>query len=508
MSYIDYWLAGLSNIFSLSPLLAIFGGVAIGIVFGSIPGLTATMAVALCLPMTFGVDPVIGMSLLCGLYVGGISGGLISATLINIPGTPSSVATTFDGHPMAARGEAGRALGIGILYSFLGLVFGLIVLFFAAPPLARFALRFGPTEYFSVSVFALTLVAGLSGKSLAKGVASALLGLTAAMIGLAPHDSVKRFTFGIPDMDGGLALLPVLIGLFAISEILKEAETTLDSEKVAVPKFHMPGFFGMTWDGFKKQIWNFLRSSGIGTVIGMLPGIGAATSNLLAYMAARDSSKYPEKFGTGIPDGIVASEAANNAGIGGSMVTLIALGIPGDAVTAMMLGGFLIHGIQPGPMLFHSNGDLVYSIFVGLFVANIAMLLLEYFGIRVFAKVLQLPKGYLLPIIISMCVVGAFGVNNRTFDVGTIFALGVLGYAFLKFGYPFVPFILGFVLGPMAETNLRTALMSSLGDLSPFVTRPISAFFLGAAALYVVFAVRRNIRTNRRVAANATSASE
>lgn len=493
----DLWLAGIENIFTPFPLLMIFVGVAVGIVFGSIPGLTATMAVALCLPMTFGVDPVTGMSLLCGLFVGGISGGLISATLINIPGTPSSIATTFDGHPMAARGEAGRALGIGILYSFLGLCVGLVVLFFASPPLAKFALRFGPYEYFSVAVFALTLVAGLSGKSLAKGVAMALIGIAAAMIGLAPHDSVKRFTFGFHEMDGGLGLLPVLIGLFAVSEILKVAEESIRTEQVKIPPFVMSGFFGITWSEFKAQFWNFIRSSGIGTIVGVLPGIGSGTSNLLAYMAARDSSKYPEKFGTGIPDGIIASESSNNAGIGGAMVTLIALGIPGDAVTAMMLGGFMIHGIQPGPMLFQTNGALIYSIFVALFVANVVMIVIEYFGIRIFAKVLQIPKHYLLPVIIAMCVVGAYGLNNRTFDVGTIFVFGVLGYVFLKFEFPFVPFILGFVLGPMAETSLRTALMSSLGDVTPFVTRPISGFFLAAAAIYVAFTLRRLFKSNR-----------
>lgn len=494
----DLWWTGIGNVIAPYPLFIIFVGVGIGIVFGAIPGLTATMAIALCLPMTFGVDPVLGMSLLCGLFVGGISGGLISATLINIPGTPSSIATTFDGHPMAARGEAGRALGIGILYSFLGLCIGLTVLFFAAPPLARFALRFGPYEYFSVAIFALTLVAGLSGRSLAKGVATALLGIVAAMIGLAPHDSVKRFTFGFPEMDGGLGLLPVLIGLFAVSEILKAAESSVHTERIKIPPFTMTGFFGITWPDFRSQLWNFIRSSGIGTLIGALPGIGSGTSNLLSYMAARDSSKYPEKFGTGIPDGIIASEAANNAGIGGAMVTLIALGIPGDAVTAMMLGGFMIHGIQPGPMLFRTNGDLIYSIFVALFVANIAMILMEYFGIRIFVRVLQIPKHYLLPIIIAMCAVGAFGINNRAFDVGTIFVFGVLGYVFIKFNYPFVPFILGFVLGPMAETNLRTALMSGRGDLMPFLTRPISGFFLGAAMVYVVFAVYRSWRAEKR----------
>jgi len=491
------WVAGVQNVFSLYPLLVIVAGVAVGIIFGSIPGLTATMAVALCLPMTFGVDPVIGMCLLCGLYVGGVSGGLISAILINIPGTPSSVATCFDGHPMAARGEAGKALGIGIFYSFLGGLFSFAVLFFLAPPVARFALRFGSFEFFSIAVFSLSLVAGLAGRSLAKGVASALVGMAAAMVGMAPIDSFKRFTFGLAELDGGFDLLPVLIGLFAISEILKEAEASLRPQTVEIQSFRMTGFMGITWPEFKEQAWNFVRSSAIGTWIGILPGIGGGTSNLLAYMVAKNSSKHPEKFGTGIIDGVVASETANNASIGGAFVPLLTLGIPGDTVTAMLLGGFMIHGIVPGPLLFQSNGDLVYSIFVALLVANVIMLGMEYYGLRAFVYLLRVPKYYLLPAVLAMCVVGSYGLNNRVFDVWTILVFGVLGYAMDKFGYPFVPMILGFILGPMAETSLRRGLMASQGSFLPFVTRPISALLLAAAAIYAVSAIRKNLRAAR-----------
>jgi putative tricarboxylic transport membrane protein len=494
----EMWIAGSKLVFSFYPLAAILGGVAIGIVFGSIPGLTAAMAVALCLPLTFGLDPVTGLSLLCGLYVGGISGGLIAACLINIPGTPSSIATCFDGHPMTRRGEAGRAMGIGILYSFLGLSLGMIVLVFMAPAVARFALRFGPFEYFSVAVFSLMLVAGLSGKDLFKGIATALLGLVSAMVGLAPHDSVKRFTMGIADLDGGFSLLAVLTGIFAISEILKEAETPKGGDRVKVPPFHMPGFFGLHKGEFRQQAGNLFRSAGIGTIIGILPGIGGATSNLLAYSAAKDSSKYPEKFGTGIIDGLVASETANNATIAGAMVTLIALGIPGDSVTAMMLGGFMIHGIQPGPLLLKSNGDLIYALFVALMVSNIAMIIMEYYGIRIFAKLLQVPKSYLFPVIIVMCVVGAYGVNNRVFDAVSLLGFGIFGYLMIKCKFPVTPFILGFVLGPIIEEKLRTGLMSSNNDLTPLLTRPISAFFLISAIAYLAFVLWRAHRKTRK----------
>ena len=490
----ELWLAGISNIFSLQPLIVIVVGVIIGIIFGAIPGLTALMAVALCLPLTFGVDAVTGLSLLCGLYVGGVSGGLITATLINIPGTPSSIATTFDGYPMTLCGEPGKALGLGIIYSFIGLLLGLIVLFFGAPAMARFALRFGPFEYFCVAAFALTLVAGLSGKYIAKGVATAVLGMLFAMVGLAPQDSYPRFTFGFYDLDGGFGLLAVLTGIFAVSETLKAAEKAKREKPLDIPPFSMKGVLGVIFKDFRHQIPNTIRSTTIGALVGILPGIGGSVSNLLAYSAAKDGSKHPEKFGTGIPDGIIASETSNNASIAGAMVTLIALGIPGDGVTAMMLGGFMIHGIQPGPLLFQTNGPLVYSLFVALFVANIVMLILEYYGIRHFTKVLKVPKFYLFPVIIVMCIIGAYGMNNRIFDIGSLLFFGVLGYAMIKLGYPVVPFIMGFVMGPIMEDKLRTSFMSSNNEILPLVTRPISAFFLAAAALYILFAWRRNQR--------------
>lgn len=478
--------SGITDVFALWPLLAIVVGVATGIIFGSIPGLTATMAVALCLPLTFGMDPVVALSLLIGLYIGGISGGLIAAILINIPGTPASIATAFDGYPMAQKGEGGRALGIGIFYSFLGTLVGCAVLFLLAPPLARFALRFGSFEYFSIAVFALTLVAGLSGKNLLKGVASATLGLLAAMIGLAPIDAHDRFLFGFTDLESGLSLLPVLLGLFAVSEVLKYAEDPDKSQALETPSFRISGFFGLTWSDFKAYFPNFCRSSVIGVGVGLLPGIGAATSNLLAYIATRSASKDPDSFGKGNPQGLVATESSNNAGVGAALVPLIALGIPGDTVTALILGGFLIHGVQPGPLMFQTNGDLVYSIFTALGIAAFVMLIIEYWGIRIFVRILSVPKNYLLSAVLVMCVVGAFANNNRLFDVWTLFAFGGLGYAMNRFGYPLPPVILGFILGPVIEENLRSALMSTRGEFLPILERPFAAFFLICAALYVV----------------------
>lgn len=501
-------LSGVSEVFQLLPLLAIFGGVVTGIIFGSIPGLTATMAIALCLPLTFGIDPVISLSLLVGLFVGGISGGLITAILINIPGTPSSIATTFDGYPMTQKGEGGRALGLAVFYSFLGTVVGWLVLFFFTPPLARMALKFGTYEYFAISVFALTLVAGLSGGNMVKGLISATLGLLVGMIGLAPIDGYHRFTFGWNALDGGLGLLPVLLGLFALSEVMKHAAEARTTVPTTVPPFRLKGFFGVTWRNFRAYLPNFLRSSAIGVGVGLLPGIGSGTSNFLAYMAARSASKSPERFGKGEPQGLIASEAANNAGIGAAMVPLIALGIPGDATTALMLGGFLIHGIQPGPMLFTANASLVYSIFTALIIAALVMLLVEYFGIRFFVRILAVPKHYLLASVTVMCILGAFAANNRMFDVYTLIVFGGLGYAMLRFDFPFAPLVLGFILGPMIEKNLRSALMSTRGDFLPFFERPVTATFLGLALLYVLWTIANSLLKRKRrsqAAANGTA---
>lgn len=492
--------AGILDVFTLAPLIAIIVGVTVGIIFGSIPGLTATMAVALCLPMTFGMDPVTALSLLVGLYIGGISGGLIAAILINIPGTPSSIATTFDGYPMAKQGEAGRALGIAILYSFLGTLVGCAVLFFLAPPLARVAVTFGSFEYFAIALFALTLVAGLSSGNLLKGLASACIGLLVAMIGMAPVDAYSRFTGGVYALDSGLSLLPVLLGLFAVAEVLKYAERPTGPEDAPMPKVKLSGFFGVDWRLFRIFLPNFLRSSAIGVGVGLLPGIGSAASNMLAYLAARSASKEPETFGKGNPQGIVATESANNAGVGSAMVPLIALGIPGDSVTALLLGGFLIHGIQPGPLMFAMNGDLVYSVFTALALSAVVMLIVEYFGIRVFIRILSVPKNYLLAVVLLMCVVGAYATNNRMFDVWTLLAFGALGHVMNRFDYPLPPLILGFILGPVIEENLRSALMSSRGAIMPFFERPVTAFFLCAICLYVAVTVVVSAKRHRKKA--------
>ncbi len=476
-------------------LFLIFLGTGIGIVFGAVPGLTATVAIAMMLPVTFNMSATLGISTLVSLYIGGISGGLISAILLNMPGTPSSIATCFDGRPLALKGQAGKAIGVGIVFSFLGTMFGIAAMIFVAPWLASLTLKFGAWEYFAVSFFSLTLIASLSGKNIIKGIMTAVLGMMFATVGMAPIDGVERFTFGNVELTSGFAMLSVLVGLYAISEVMKTAGTVLRSEDYTATEFHIKGF-GFTFKEFVSQLGNALRSALIGLGIGILPGIGGGTSNILAYSVAKDQSKYPEKFGTGIIDGVVASETANNATIGGAMIPLLTLGIPGDTVTAMLLGGFVLHGIQPGPLLFENNGDVVYGVFVAMIISSIFMLIWAFGAMRVFIKVLKVPKNYLFPLIIVLCTLGAYAMNNRLFDAISMVAFGVLGFVLERLHYPLPPFILGFVLCGTFETNLRRGLQFDNGSFLGLFNHPIAAAFFVAGVISFILSLKR-LRTSK-----------
>jgi putative tricarboxylic transport membrane protein len=484
----------------MSMLIIVFG-VTLGIIFGAIPGLSATMALALFLPITYKMSAVSGIVLLISLYIGGISGGLISAILTRIPGTPSSVATCFDGYPMTAKGEGPKALGVGIVFSFIGTIISTIVLIFMSPLLAKIAIKFGAFEYFSVAVFSLTMMAGLSGKSVVRGLISGFLGCIFATVGMDSIGSVQRYTFGMVDLTSGFNILPVLIGMFAISEILITAEKAKFFTNTEAVKVDIKGIkgFGFSWKEFFGQKWNMIIAALMGVGIGILPGIGGGVANVMAYGTIKNRSKYPEKFGTGIIDGLVASETSNNAAIGGALVPLLALGIPGDTVTAMLLGGLTIQGISPGPLMFTQNVDIVYAIFITMIVGAVAMLFIEFYGLRVFAALLKIPKYYLLPGIFLFCVIGAFGIGNRLFDVWTLLLFGILGYAFHKIDIPASPFILGFIIGPLMETNLRRGLMFSQGDFTPFITEPISALFLFAAVVSISLTVRKNVKNAKKL---------
>lgn len=483
---IENFAIGFGAILNASTLLIMAAAVAIGIIFGAIPGLSATMAIAIFLPFTFSMPANQGLAMLCALYIGGTSGGLISAILLRMPGTPASVATTFDGYPMAAKGEAGKALGAGIVFSFLGGLFSFIALFFIAPTVARFAVKLGTYEMFSLGIFSLTMICVMTDKDdMSKGIGSGLIGLTLGFVGMAPMDSVKRLTFGIYELDGGFNILSMLIGIFVVSEIIMQSEVRKGAKEGVLQDFKIKGF-GFSMQEFVEQLPNALRSALIGLGIGILPGIGGGTSNILAYTVAKGTSKHPELFGTGILDGIVAPETANNATIGGALVPLLTLGIPGDTATAMLIGGFMIHGITPGPMLMVNQKELVYAIFAALLVANFMMLAIEFLGLRVFVRLLKIPKHILMPIILVMCAVGAFCLNNRIFDVKCVAFFGIGGYILTKVKIPLTPIILGFILGTMIETNFRRGLQYAGGSGLPFVTRPMSVLFLLMALLVLV----------------------
>lgn len=492
----EMFLSGAAAVLNFHCFLYILAGTTLGIIFGAAPGLNTAMAVALCLPITYTLSAVDGIAMIIGLFIGGVSGGLITAILLNIPGTAASLATTFDGHPMAEKGQAGKALGVGIVFSFLGTILSMLALIFIAPILANFALEFSSVEYFAIAVFSLTMMATLSGENLVRGLISGLLGWVIAMVGTSPIDYSPRFTFGHLSMEAGFSMISVLTGAFAVSEVMKSAKRKIDISQTDFVDFKIKGF-GFSVREFVGQIGNGIRSALIGIAIGILPGIGAGTANIVAYGAAKNSSKHPEKFGTGIIDGVVASEASNNASVGGALIPLLTLGIPGDVGTALMLGGLMIHGIVPGPLLFVTNGELVYSIFTALLIAAICMLVLEFGGMRIFIRILGVKKYILMPIVMILCCVGAYGANNRVFDIIWLGIFGIIGYLLSKVNFPIAPMIIGYVLGPMAETNLRRALMSSNGSLVPFFTSPIAIVFFGLAIFSIIMTIRRTRKNSK-----------
>lgn len=485
---IQLFAGGIANLANPECILLILLGVTVGIVFGSLPGLSTTTAFVLFLPLTYTMGLFPSFAILMAIYVGGVSGGLISAILINAPGTVASVSTAFDGYPMTQRGEGPKALGVALFFSFLGTLLGIAVLVCAAPSIAKVALIFTNYEYFALTLFSLTLIAGLAGKSLLKGISSGCIGITLSMVGLAPIDSFKRFTFGYNLMMNGFEITALVIAFYAYGEILKNAEFV--QSRLAAPKQNVKiKGFGFSITEFKSQIVNLFRSSAIGIAIGVLPGIGGGTSNLISYSVAKNSSKYPEQFGTGVIDGIVASESCNNASLGGALVPLLTLGIPGDGPSALLLGAFTVHGLAAGPLLFTTNGDLVYYIFACMLVSTFAMLIVEYFGMRIFVRMLSFPLSVVMSVVFLLCIVGTYAINSSLFDVASIFGFAILGLYMKKFGFPVAPAMLGFILGPMVETYLRRGLQMSQGSIMPFFTRPISLTFILLAVIFMLFTI-------------------
>lgn len=463
-------------------------GVFLGVMFGCVPGLNGNTALVLVLPLTYKLPRMAAFALIMGIYIGSCSGGLISAILLNIPDAASNVATQFDGAPMARKGEAGKALGTGIFYSFIGSLIGFVALFFLSGPVASIAVNFGKADYFWMAIFALTMVISLSSKSLWKGLSVACLGLLCSFIGASEVDGSTRMTMGIHALDAGIDLIPALIGIYAVGELINASKAFSKKEKI-LTNYKIKGF-GFSAAEFKEQLGNMFLSGAVGAFIGILPGIGGMTANLVAYSISKSTSKHPEKYGTGYMGGVVASETANNACVGGAMIPLFALGIPGDTFTAVMLGVMMVHGLQPGPLVMTKNADFIYGIFVALLLANFFCVALQYFGIKLFVRLLDVPKHILLPIIMVLSLIGAIAINNRIFDAWVVLVFGVIGIVMNRLEFPITPIILGFILGPLAEDNLRRALMLSRGEILPLVSNLPSIILIILSILSLAIAPR------------------
>lgn len=478
----------IQQLFTPTGLLLIILGTSLGVFVGAVPGLTGTMLIALVLPLTYGADPQYALTLLISIYVGAVSGGMITATLLRMPGTPASIVTTFDGYPMAQNGQAERALGLGVMASFVGglISWGFLVLL--ARPIALLSTKFGPFEYFSLVMMALVLIASIGGKSIPKSLFSGFLGILLAMPGIAAATGQTRLTFGLTELMDGFKLLPVLIGLFAVNQIFRDI---FDIKKQNKAEAIETTGVTLYWKDFITQGFNLIRSSVIGTWIGLLPGIGGNIGSVTAYTVAKSTSKTPEKFGSGHEEGVVAAEAANNATIGGALIPLISMGLPGSVVEAVLLGALVIHGLQPGPRLFEEHPVMVYTIMGAMFLANIAMALIMFFSMRSLARISKIPRVYLLPIVLVFCVIGSFALSNRLFDVWVMLGFGALGFLMESKNIPLAPFVIGFVLGPIAEENLTSGLIGSNGSWLPLLTRPIATVFLLVALVMLLLPLIR-----------------
>jgi putative tricarboxylic transport membrane protein len=480
------------------PLMLVVLGTSLGIIVGAIPGLTGAMLIALSLPLTFQMSGSDALVLLVSMYVGAVSGGLITATLLRMPGTPASMMTTLDGYPMARNGRPGRALGLGITASVVGGLISWIFLALLARPMADVSTLLGPFEFFALVLTALVLISSVSSGSQLAGVFSGFLGILAAMPGTSPVGQV-RLTGGFSELDAGFQLLPVLIGLFAVSQIVQEV-LGIDQPIEPVPMTRQGMFMSLA--EWRCQAVNLVRSSFIGTWIGILPGIGANIGSAVAYSAAKNSSPEPEQFGQGCDDGIVASEAANNATVGGALIPLISLGLPGSLIDAILLGALVIHGLQPGPLLFANNPFEVNTIIATVLIANVVMLIFMLVSVGWLARLMYVPRALLLPVILACCVMGTYSLSNRGFDVGVMLTFGAVGFAMERLKIPLAPFVIGFVLAPIAEKNLCAGLMLSGGSYAPLATRPISLTFLLISVvllLWPIWKARRRALTAKEI---------
>ncbi len=475
-------------LFTLQNILWINAGVFIGSIFAAIPGLSVILCVILFLPVTYSMPAIPGMMFLLGIYCAGGYGGSVSAILINTPGTPHAAATMLDGHPLSQKGRTKAALKIALYASAFGGVFSALMLLFLGPQVARVAAQLGTPEYFMVCVFGLTIIAGVSGKSIVRGLLSACLGLFIACIGSDPMTSYDRFTFGNSRLYLGMDLAVCLIGLFALVEVLAKAEKSRGALRLDTAKMEDDG--KITKEEYKRMARPVFLSSLIGVLVGIIPGTGASEASWFSYSQAKNMSKHPEEFGHGSVEGIAAAESANNAVTGATLIPLLTLGIPGDGTVAIMLSALMINGLNPGLSLFTTDGDIMYAIMLGLILVNLFMLLQGKFLTSLFAKVVSIPQEILTPIIVIFCMAGAYSVNQNYFDVGVALVFAVLAWFLRKLDLPAVPILLGMVLGSMTETNFRRALLISNGSPTIF----FSSVFCWIFVALIIFAVAMILR--------------
>jgi len=469
-------LAALREVLQFHNITASIFGVLFGLFIGSTPGLTISLGMVLLLPLTFTMKPVTSICMLLGLYASGMTGGSMSAILLNIPGTPSASATALDGHELAKKGKAGEAMGVAVISSFIGGIISLLCLVLVSPIIAKFALKFGAPELFALVLLGITLICSFGQKSLIKGLLSGVLGLILMTVGLDPMMGTPRFTFGLVELQAGIPFLPAMIGLFAVPQLIQGIAC---GERV-IPKYdsEVSGILPKLRD-IVRYLKTILMGGILGTGIGAIPGAGGPIAVFLSYnYAIKINKKYSDNFGKGEPRGVAAPEAANNAVAGGAMIPMLTLGIPGDPITAILLGALMIHGLIPGPLLFQQNPQFVYSIFWAFLVANIFNLLLALITIKIWVRVLKVPKRVLLPIIATLCVIGTYALRNTFFDTGIMLVFGILAYFMKKYNIPVVPMLLALILGPSLEEHLRMSLIISQGNPAIFVKHPISLIFI------------------------------
>ena len=486
----------LGNVLAPMSLLWMNIGLAAGIIIGALPGLTGTMGIALLLPLTYGMSSIHGMMLLLGVYFGGIYGGSITAILINTPGTPASAATSLDGYPMAQQGHAKRALHDALAASMIGGLISCIILLTCAPMVAKFALNFGAREYFALSLFGLTIIASVGGKSVLKGLLMGFAGLLLGCVGIDSLEGVSRFTFGNNYLTGGFNIIPVLIGLFAITEIMTKSRDINKAVGTTVAVEEEKVSFA---DVLRYKIV-LLKSSVIGAFIGAVPGTGAAIASFLAYNEAHRTSKHPEEYGMGSEEGLVACESSNNAVTGATMIPLLTLGIPGDTNTAVLLGALTMQGIQPGPMLFTKQANWVYSIMIGMVLINLFMYLQGRLFVKGFSNITKISTKIMVPCLVVLCVIGAYAIKYNTFNAAAMVVIGVIGYLLKKLDFPLTPMVIGLVLGNLCESNMRRALLLSRGNWLTFFQSPIACVFLALAVFMLFFPMIRDALANKKKA--------